>query len=150
MNTPYPSPGIQSHYMAQRDPQQTAWDSSPFTIYNDGINGASYTTPQGDSLSGRLNPGYPMLPPQPTAPQGIRAQLQKLLMGIPDLPRQAHQLPLHLGGVQAAAPSLDQAHQLPLNLQNHHSMVNAASSLAKFLAQQHTGTLRRFQYNGRH
>lgn len=38
----------------------------------------------------------------------------------------------------------------PSPLSQHHEMVGAAQNLARFLAQQHTSGLRRFQYNGRH
>lgn len=113
--------------------------------------------------AGQLARGNPQHQPGQWDPHGQLLQLLTNLSG-PDQPaQQVH--PIHEGGglpgglhrgVGYLPPhyepgSIDvqrgAGQQLPL-YQGHHEMVGAAQNLARFLAQQHTAGLRR--YNGRH
>lgn len=121
---------------------------APYTFLTPGLGQlARGHVPQASPLG--FNPGGVRQPYEP--PQGVVQQLiQHIIqqgMGAP------HQ------GLHPSAPGSDiftgnlpglphggHAQQLPL-YQPHHEMVGAAQNLARFLAQQHTAGLRR--YNGR-
>jgi hypothetical protein len=118
-----------------------AWNALPWGLSVDGqAGGNSRTIPQGDSPDGQLNLGQGphVQPPQPAYGQNdVRSILQALI-------GQMHGQSFDPG----VRPQTGTPAGQPQPWDTHHGMVNAASNLAKFLAQQHTAGLRR--YNGRH
>lgn len=87
--------------------------------------------------AGQLARGNPQHQPGQWDPHG---QLLQLLSGVhPSAPGSD----IYIGGSGAGGN-----YQQPAPFEQHHAMVGAAQNLARFLAQQHTAGLRR--YNGRH